>query len=241
MTKTTALAAAARPRRVHPIPEPSTPRAKRCATCGTDKSVTAFLPSPLHEDRLAPSCTPCLRERAAADRAEREKRLLEAKAKAPTESKRCNCCNRTKPMTAFSPHRTAKDGHRKACRSCVKANRTKPTTAAKPRAKKEMTPELVIRIRVGVANWGQRNPAAAHARAVVHAALRAGTLKKAASCRVKGCSQTTVEAHHASYRKPLDVLWTCRSHHKRLHNGAHLTLKPGVDPKLTRIPRGAPR
>lgn len=235
MTNITPLAGAVRPRRVHPMPETPTPRAKRCATCGTEKPITAFLPSPLHEDRLAPSCTPCLRERAAADRAEREKRLIEAKAKAPTESKRCTCCRRTKPMTSFSPHRTAKDGHRKVCRACVKANRIQP--AAKPRAQTEKTPELVIRIRVGVQQWGRRNPAAAHARAVVHKALRAGMIRKAASCRVKGCSQTTVEAHHASYRKPLDVLWTCRSHHKRLHNGARLALKPGVDLRLTRIPR----
>jgi hypothetical protein len=148
MTNMTALAGAARLRRVHLIPEAETPRAKRCATCGTDKPITAFLPSPLHADRLAPSRTPCLRERAAADRAKREKHLRDAKAKALTESNRCNCCGRTKALTAFSPHRTAKDGHRKACRTCVKANRTQPTV--KPRAQTEKTPELVIRIRVGV-------------------------------------------------------------------------------------------
>lgn len=237
MTNVTSLAGAARLRRVQPMPEPPTPRAKRCATCGTEKPITAFLPSPLHDDRLAPSCTPCLRERAAADRAEREKRLAAAKAKAPTESKRCNCCGKTKPLTNFSLHRTARDGHRKACKTCVKANRTQPTT--KPRAPTEKTPELVIRIRVGVQHWGKRNPAAAHARAVVHKALRAGTLKKPASCRVKGCDATQLEAHHGSYSKPLAILWCCRSHHKRLHNGAHLTLKAGVDRKLTRIPKEA--
>lgn len=31
------------------------------------------------------------------------------------------------------------------------------------------------------------------------------------------CGHNKVEAHHADYSKPLDVLWLCRKHHRELH------------------------
>ena len=56
-----------------------------------------------------------------------------------------------------------------------------------------------------------------------------------ATCVFKGCARPKVEAHHPDYRRPLDELWTCRSHHRRLHPGEAVVLKAGVD--LAQIPR----
>jgi hypothetical protein len=42
------------------------------------------------------------------------------------------------------------------------------------------------------------------------------------SCEV--CGKDKVEAHHEDYTKPLDVIWLCPMHHKRLHAGDKLSL-----------------
>ena len=43
-------------------------------------------------------------------------------------------------------------------------------------------------------------------------ALKKGTLKKE-PCY---CGETKVEAHHADYKRPLDVVWVCTKHHVEL-------------------------
>jgi hypothetical protein len=50
------------------------------------------------------------------------------------------------------------------------------------------------------------------ARSQVRYALKKGILKREACI----CGETKVEAHHADYKRPLDVMWVCRKHHKKL-------------------------
>lgn len=45
-------------------------------------------------------------------------------------------------------------------------------------------------------------------------ALRRGLLARK-PCSV--CGKERAEAHHPNYKKPLEVIWLCRKHHKELH------------------------
>ena len=51
-------------------------------------------------------------------------------------------------------------------------------------------------------------------RAYLHVYIRRGKLAKQA-CRE--CGNPLVEAHHADYSKPLEVMWLCREHHLAKH------------------------
>lgn len=68
--------------------------------------------------------------------------------------------------------------------------------------------------------WDRANPEAKRAHRAVAQALRRGRLTRAA-CEVcgvvHGVNGAVLHAHHESYSKPLDVLWLCRSDHRRLH------------------------
>jgi hypothetical protein len=58
-----------------------------------------------------------------------------------------------------------------------------------------------------------------HAHGIVHEALKSGRLIRAEAC--EKCGHPTVEAHHESYSKPLEVNWLCRDCHKALHRKTH--------------------
>jgi hypothetical protein len=48
------------------------------------------------------------------------------------------------------------------------------------------------------------------------------------SCEYPNCSVRFAQAHHPDYSKPLDVIWLCQPHHKKLH------LKPKIVKKKIR-------
>jgi hypothetical protein len=61
-----------------------------------------------------------------------------------------------------------------------------------------------------------RYPERERARNAVASAIRKGTLVRGACYRAgKGC-EGKVEAHHDDYSRPLEVVWTCRKHHRVL-------------------------
>jgi hypothetical protein len=51
----------------------------------------------------------------------------------------------------------------------------------------------------------------------VQDAIRRGELTPWPACAVPTCAITKVEAHHADYSHPLDVVWLCRQHHRQAH------------------------
>lgn len=55
-----------------------------------------------------------------------------------------------------------------------------------------------------------------HARNILLKAVKAGRVKRPASCAT--CDASRTEAHHADYSRPLDVIWLCRTCHSRLHS-----------------------
>jgi len=50
-------------------------------------------------------------------------------------------------------------------------------------------------------------------RSYLNVYVRLGQVKKT----ICFCGATKVEAHHADYSKPLEVVWICRKHHLKLH------------------------
>jgi len=53
-----------------------------------------------------------------------------------------------------------------------------------------------------------------NARAYLHVYVKRGKVKKE-NCLI--CGSEKSEAHHKDYKKPLDVIWLCRTHHLSLH------------------------
>lgn len=160
-----------------------------------------------------------------------------------TPTKKCIVCKRDKRTTAFAPHPLAKDGLRRSCKCCVKKGKPRdPAKVAKTtrdaRRRRRSNPKVQARNRIAVADWTRRHPHAVRARSALRAAIHRGDVKKPGRCQAKGCAKHKVEGHHSDYRAPLDVLWTCRPHHKRLHAGEVIALKAGVDRRLAKIPRG---
>jgi len=74
--------------------------------------------------------------------------------------------------------------------------------------------ELNLKTDTRQANWRRQNPEKYLAHIAVQRALASGDLMKG-SCEI--CGDLAVDAHHADYRRPLEVRWLCRQHHVRLH------------------------
>lgn len=69
-----------------------------------------------------------------------------------------------------------------------------------------------------------RNRQKLYARNKVHAAIKAGKLKRQVCER---CGSEKVEAHHADYEKPLEVRWLCKPHHAEHHREVRIsTISP---------------
>lgn len=75
--------------------------------------------------------------------------------------------------------------------------------------------------------WKKNNPMAVKAHNLVYEALKKGTLTKLPFCEI--CNRNGfVESHHEDYSYPLNVLWICRSHHRRHHRGNHPELSEKI-------------
>jgi hypothetical protein len=57
---------------------------------------------------------------------------------------------------------------------------------------------------------------AQHAISMVNSAVMRGALVRPLACPQCG-SRRKIEAHHADYDKPLDVIWLCKRCHAKLH------------------------
>lgn len=66
------------------------------------------------------------------------------------------------------------------------------------------------------AAWIARNPEKRAAQRAVRYAIRMGTLVRGECARLGVDCSGKIEAHHADYAKPLDVIWACVHHHDQL-------------------------
>ncbi len=66
--------------------------------------------------------------------------------------------------------------------------------------------------------WARGNPEKRRTRDIVYESIKKGEMGKPNSCSLCHIAGE-VHAHHEDYTKPLEVIWLCRSCHKRVHAG----------------------
>lgn len=78
--------------------------------------------------------------------------------------------------------------------------------------------------------WKAKHPDAVKAHSIVYEALKDGRLTKLQFCEC--ClREGYTESHHEDYSFPLNVVWLCRSHHRRYHKNN----SPDISEKIREI------
>lgn len=137
------------------------------------------------------------------------------------ETKICAECGVERPITEFNKRRSAKDGLQDRCRYCF-SEYNKRRYAADPerhkanvRAYREENLVNVFQTRMRMV---EKNPNHKNANEAVNLALKLGYITKQEWCSGCGCTndERRIEAHHARYDRPLDVIWLCTPCHRRM-------------------------
>ena len=125
----------------------------------------------------------------------------------------CNRCGKTQCLTAYNNKTVGPNGKSLRCKTCTREeSRT---------YRIDHRDELNTYRR----KWGKENPEKRQSaeapfayqmtvRAKVRIAVKTGKLTRKPCVK---CGAAKVEAHHADYSKPLDVMWMCKKHHMALH------------------------
>lgn len=126
----------------------------------------------------------------------------------------CPDCSTEKPLSEFNRDRSRPLGYQNICKACqkVRINAWRARAMADP-----IMAERIRRRNNAATKHYRHNPVNADkiaAHQMVNAAIRLGILT-AKPC--EKCGATPSDAHHDNYRKPLDVRWLCRRHHKEHH------------------------
>jgi len=136
-----------------------------------------------------------------------------------TPGKVCIQCDTWKPLTEYyAANRNQHDrleGTCKACKAKLAADRRRRDPLAH-----QVRSKTYLKAHPAVKQAAQRrfhtlNPLAKAAHAIVRIALQVGILIKPETCQ-RCPSQFHLHAHHADYRKPLEVEWVCALCHGKL-------------------------
>lgn len=65
--------------------------------------------------------------------------------------------------------------------------------------------------------YAQEHPDAVNAHEMVRQARESGLLVRPGNCFCCGSGELDIQAHHEDYGSPLEVVWLCRSCHRKLH------------------------
>lgn len=133
--------------------------------------------------------------------------------------KACFKCGEVKPLDEFYKLSGMRDGRLNKCKECTKSdvrkhrkeNLEKIREYDRSRAK---LPHRVERNTKNTSAYRKAYPERYKANSMVGYALKIGALKKH-PCQI--CGDERVEAHHADYSRPLDVVWLCPAHHREIH------------------------
>lgn len=152
------------------------------------------------------------------------------------KTKTCTACKIALPITDFYVNVSRSDGYGSECKKCHRAWRREhyqthrgqtDSTVAKWQKRNQEKYRAIMR------NSNRRHQKKiSHLRLwevyhKVNRAVRTGLLYPE-PCRI--CRSLDVIAHHEDYSKPLDVLWYCSRHHRRLHQivGSRLPIHPPI-------------
>lgn len=139
--------------------------------------------------------------------------------------KPCIICGDEKPLSEYYAHPQMADGHVNKCKPCYRES------VRLNRLRRWKHYDDYERMRGGnrkrrkPARYGYRpNPQHEEARTMVSVAVRKGELTRPESCQKCGKipgrdpgAGRHIEGHHRDYNKPLEVMWLCRSCHRREH------------------------
>lgn len=139
-------------------------------------------------------------------------------------SKACFKCGVVKPLTEFYRHGRMSDCTLNKCKECTKLDVAKHRLAniEKIREYDRLRGRQEHRLKMRQMLVNKRAEAYPHrnkANSVTSNAIRDGRLVPL-PCWV--CGEERVEAHHADYDRPLQVVWLCVRHHRQLHSHARL-------------------
>lgn len=134
-------------------------------------------------------------------------------------NKLCRSCHIFKPVEQFYRDKNRLDGRWVYCKDCdrikLRSRRLKNIETFKLKDKKYHAKHRK-EISVKRSAYNNKNPEKVRARFIVKGAILKGWLIKS-PCLV--CGDVKSQAHHEDYNKPLDVVWLCPLHHRRLHAG----------------------
>lgn len=131
----------------------------------------------------------------------------------------CTDCHKTFELVKenFHPVKTVRfGGFQYRCRGCDKAKRSTPEYYKKWNARHgKAAVERAIQ-------WKKKYPEKELAQRQLQKAVRLGIIKRMPCVE---CKNPKAMAHHPDYSKPLDVVWMCASHHRKLHYSLSHPLK----------------
>ena len=132
--------------------------------------------------------------------------------------KMCPKCRLSKPLDDFHKNRSSRDGLQSVCKPC-RIETNKKSRRLNPEKRREV---LRQQSRKEVSSKGYRankrsSPLQIKAHHMVENAVKAGRLVKPTACSACGQTQFSIQAHHADYGKPLDVVWVCAPCHAEIH------------------------
>ena len=150
-------------------------------------------------------------------------------------TKQCFKCGILQPLSCFYKHNLMADGHLNKCKTCtkkdVKQNREKNIDYYKEydkqrdqfpsRIKQKLdyrnTEKGKIAVKKSNENWNENNKIKRAVHVVFGNYIRNNNHLKPLSC--ENCNQEKrLNAHHDSYREPLNVRWLCSKCHIKWHN-----------------------
>lgn len=134
--------------------------------------------------------------------------------------KKCFKCGETKSLSMFYSHPMMADGRLGKCKECTKTDvqrnyvRRRESYLAYEKARSKR-PERRKANAKRNRDW-MMDPLHRQASAAFKSAIKRGILVRPDKC--SGCSSIgKVDGHHPDYSKPLQVVWLCRTCHRRLH------------------------
>jgi hypothetical protein len=134
----------------------------------------------------------------------------------------CFRCGRRRLLKFFYKDRRMADGHLGKCIDCTKSDvaanyAIRRETRSAYEAARAKDPARRAQQARNLRKYRRGHPDRARAHAAVSYALRAGKLVRG-PCRFCGTS-VRVQAHHADYSRPLEVLWECFKCHREHEHG----------------------
>ena len=134
--------------------------------------------------------------------------------------KECFRCRELKPIDAFYRHPTMADGRLGKCKECTKADSTANRKDNLPQVqdydrKRAKGPHRKAQEADRQRRQRRDHPEKNAARCAIRRAIRNGNLVRPEVCQ--RCGGLAPEAHHAAYRRQLDVDWLCFKCHRETH------------------------